>query len=364
MKILLMSTHLNIGGIAVYTTSLAKSLSKRGNRVMVISSGGDMVEELENEGISHTKVNIKTKSELSPKIWLNLSNIVKLIEKEKPDLIHAQTRVTQVLAAVLAKKFNIPYVSTCHGFFKKRISRRFFDCWGDKVIAISEPVKNHLIGDFNVDRKRIELIHNGVDIERFDKEFSKEDIHSARQSLGLNSDYIIGTIGRLSPVKGLDSLINAFKESSILNKKAELLIVGDGPDKEKLKSLANELNIKSKVHFIESSLNTPKLLSIMDVFVFPSVQEGLGLSLIEALASGRAVVATDAGGIKSLIKDNQSGLLTEIGDKKALSQAMCKLLENEELRTKLAQNGREIVKNEFSLDKMVERTETLYKSLI
>jgi len=269
MKILLMSTHLNIGGIAVYTTSLAKSLSKRGNRVMVISSGGDMVEELENEGISHTKVNIKTKSELSPKIWLNLSNIVKLIEKEKPDLIHAQTRVTQVLAAVLAKKFNIPYVSTCHGFFKKRISRRFFDCWGDKVIAISEPVKNHLIGDFNVDRKRIELIHNGVDIERFDKEFSKEDIHSARQSLGLNSDYIIGTIGRLSPVKGLDSLINAFKESSILNKKAELLIVGDGPDKEKLKSLANELNIKSKVHFIESSLNTPKLLSIMDVFVFP-----------------------------------------------------------------------------------------------
>ena len=171
LNIILMSTHLNIGGIAVYVVSLAKALAKKGHKVTVISSGGDMEMELAKAGIRHRLVDIRTKSELSPKLWFAFSKIAAILKEEKPDIIHAQTRVTQVLGYLVARRFRIPCVTTCHGFFKRRISRRVFDGWGNSVIAISEAVRNHLVSDFGVSRSRIELIHNGVDVKRFRKKF-------------------------------------------------------------------------------------------------------------------------------------------------------------------------------------------------
>ena len=167
MNISFITTHLNIGGIAVYTTSLAKALVEKGHRVTVFSSGGDMVADSIKDNVIHKKIDIKTKSELSPKLWLNLSRLKKVIADEKPDIIHAQTRVAQVLAALVSEKINVPFVSTCHGFFKKRLSRKLFGCWGSGVIAISEAVKNHLMTDFGVPEDKITLIHNGIDVNKF-----------------------------------------------------------------------------------------------------------------------------------------------------------------------------------------------------
>ena len=360
----MLTTHLRIGGIAVYVTSLAKALTKRGDRVIAVSSGGDMTDELTKAGISHIELDIQTKSELSPKLWLALPELAAIIKKEKPDVIHAHTRVTQVLAALLAKRFKIPYISTCHGFFRPRLSRRLLGCWGEVVIAISEAVREHLKKDFGVNEKRIELIHNGVDIKRFNKQFSKEEVDQIKRSFGLGPEPVIGTIGRLSPVKGFGDLISAFGNTSFLREKANLVIVGNGPDKMRLVNFTDKLKVKKSVRFIDSSLDTPRLLSIMDVFVFPSIQEGLGLSLIEALASGRAVVATDVGGIRSLIRDNETGLLARKGDRNDLARAINRLLDDGALRKKLAQNGRELVRNEYTMEKMADKTGELYKFVI
>jgi len=289
-----------------------------------------------------------------------MPRLASIIKRERPDIIHAQTRVTQLAASILSRRFNIRYVSTCHGFFKPRLSRKVFGLWGDRVIAISEAVRDHLINDFNVEKDRIELIHNGVDISRFEREFSNNDLLETRHRFNLGDGPVIGAIGRLSPVKGLDELVRA----SSRIKDVRLLIVGDGPEKEKLTELTGELGIKERVRFMKSDPDTPRLLSIMDVFVFPSVQEGLGLSLIEALASGKAVVATDVGGIGSLVKHDETGLLVKRGDSTQLADTIKRLLNDKNLRERLGSNGRALAKTEYSLDKMADKTEKLYKALL
>jgi len=361
MHIALITTHLNTGGIGVYTTSLAQGLARKGHKVTVISSGGDMEKNLSKEGVSHKKVNIKTESEISPRVWHTLFDLSSFIKKERPDIIHAQTRVTQMAGTILAKKFKIPYISTCHGFFKRRLGRRLFDCWGDKVIAISASVKDHLTKYFDVNETRVELIHNGVDVDRFANRFSEDEKDKIRQSLGLDKTPLIGTIARLSPVKGIGNLILAFGKTHFLNKKSKLIIIGDGPDKEALIKLTQNLGISDKVKFVDSDPDTPKLLSIMDVFVLSSIEEGLGLSLIEALASGKAVVATNVGGVSSLIKDKETGFLVEKQDHNSLAIAINRLLDDERLRLRFGTNGRNLVRKEFSLDKMVDKTEKLYE---
>ena len=176
MKILHLATHINMGGIGRYVTNLAKTLKGRGHTVLVTSSGGELEKVLSREGIKHIYLDIRTKSELSPKVIKSFFALKSFIKEEKIDLIHAHTRVTQVLAALLSSHLKVPYVTTCHGFFRKRLGRRIFGCWGQKVVAISEAVKNQLIHDFNVDEERIALIHTGVELDRFLQVASQEKV--------------------------------------------------------------------------------------------------------------------------------------------------------------------------------------------
>ena len=141
MNILQLSTHLDIGGIGSYVVRTAGCLARKGHKVVVVSSGGSMAGELSGQGITHIKLNIRTKSELSPKLLFVLPRLLSIIRENNIQVIHAHTRVTQVLGCIASRLSGIPYVATCHGFFKLRASRRVFKCWGDKTIAISDVPK-------------------------------------------------------------------------------------------------------------------------------------------------------------------------------------------------------------------------------
>ncbi|MBD3296545.1 MAG: glycosyltransferase, partial [Candidatus Omnitrophica bacterium] len=161
-KILLLTTHLNVGGVGIYTVELAKYLRRNGIDVLVMSSGGQLVSRLHKENIEHINIDIRTKSEFGLKVWRALPGFIRDVSRRDVDLIHAQTRVAQVMGCVAGKVLRIPYVATCHGFFNhKRLSRRFLPCWGDRTIAISRSVKEHLINDLGVDASRIDTVYNG-----------------------------------------------------------------------------------------------------------------------------------------------------------------------------------------------------------
>jgi len=363
MNILILATHLNTGGITSYILTLTRGLEKRGTHVFVASSGGNCVEDLQSVGAQHILWNIKTKSELSPKIYLSLPKLCRLVRQEKIDLIHAHTRVTQVAAFFLSRLTGVPFLSTCHGFFKKRFIRKTFPCWGKAVIAISEPVKKHLWKDFGVPQNKVVLIPNGIDISRFEK-VSDSIRTQKKEELHLGNGLTIGIIARLSDVKGHSVLIRAMGQVVQEIKTANLLIVGQGKLESDLKKLADDLGLSKNIHFFPVVNNTSEFLTLFDIFVMPSLQEGLGLSIMEAQAAGIPVIASNVGGIPSLIRNGETGILVTPSDVSALARAMIDLLNDPQKRKELSQRGYESIKKNFSADQMVEQTQNLYERLV
>lgn len=363
MRVLQVTTHFNIGGIANYILSLSASLKKKGVEVMVASSGGNMAGGLNEYGIPHIQLDIKTKFEFAPKVLLSGIKLAGIVKDKGIDVIHAHTRVSQVACAIACRLTGAKCVTTCHGYFNLR-SRKIFDTWGQKVIAISDAVGEHLKKDLGVDGERIAVIYNGVDPERFSKQYSAEEIGRIKKTLGLGDGPVVGTIGRLSPVKGQKFLVEAMGDVISKRRDAQALIVGDGEEAAVLKEAAASLNIRDAIRFAGSDPDTRKFLSVMDVFVFPSIKEGLGLALLEAMAAGRPCVASNVGGIADVIKDGSSGILVAAGSAGAIAGAILKLLGDERMRESMGETGRAIVRERFSLDLMTDRTIALYKDVL
>ena len=366
MKVLIITTHLNIGGISTYTVSLAKALKAKGKEVFVVSSGGVLAPKLTEAGISHIQLDLMTKSELSPKMIRAVFEINKIIRRLGIDIIHAQTRVTQVIAFFASKLSKKKVVTTCHGFFRPNLGRSLLPAWGSRVIAISDAVREHLIKDFRVGEDKVSLIYNGIDVKKFIKDYSEEERDSLKDRFGVRKDHnIIGTMARFTPDKGHDVLLYALYEILKHKPNVQLLFVGDGKERTKMVELTQRLDLEDNVIFVKSQINTAAVLSIMDVFMFtPRRREGLGIAPLEAFASGKPVVATNVGGVASIVKDGVNGFLVEPSRPKLLVEPTLKLLKDKELYKKMSQTGRELVIQKFSINGMADRVEAIYKDLL
>jgi glycosyltransferase involved in cell wall biosynthesis len=364
MNILILTTHFNTGGITSYILSLSRGLVKKGHRVIVGSSFGNMTPELNQANIRHYCLDIYTKSEVSLKVYSSFFHIQKMLASWDIDIIHAQTRVTQVLGAIIHHVNKIPYVSTCHGFFKPRISRKIFPCWGQRVIAISESVQRHLIEDFGLSESQISCVTHGV--ESMNKQWDEERRNRRQEILkGVGgSSVILGTVARLSDVKGLDILIRSMPLIINAVRNVKLVIAGEGKEKISLQSLTKSLDLEKNIMFVPLVNQVDDILSSFDIFVMPSRQEGLGLSVLEALSRGLPVVASDVGGLKSLIRHQQTGLLVPAEDPRALAQAVIELIRNPNKAKAYGSAGRIFVKENFSLQTMIEKTISVYQEAI
>lgn len=363
MNILFLATHMNTGGISQYILTLGRALKQRGHSVFVVSSGGNLEPSLEDAGIVHRTMNIKTKSELSPKIYFAAAELRRFIKEHSIDIVHAHTRITQVMGSVISRATGTPYISTCHGFFKPRFSRRLFPCWGEAVIAISDAVRLHLIQDFHVPESNVFLVPNGIDTGEF-ASVSEEEKRSRRAGLGFSDEPLIGIIARLSDVKGHDTLIRAFNDVVQAVPKARLLIVGEGKEEAVLKKMAKDFNLTEQIKFYPVVNKTAEILSLLDIFVMPSLQEGLGLAVMEAQAAGLPVVASRVGGIPSLIEDGKTGILVPAGSPDDLAKAIKAMLNDPARAREMGQQARQFVSEKFSVGKMADATLDVYESII
>lgn len=359
MNILFIANHLNAGGISSYLFTLAGGLKQKGHNLYLASSGGELAGKFIASGIEHINVPLRTKKEISPKIIFSFLKLKKAAKKFNIDLIHSNSRTTQVLGNLLSRALAVPHFFTCHGFFKPKFSRLLFPCWGEGVIAISREVREHLILDFKLDEKKITVINNGIDTKNFG-DFSARE--KTRRDLGINDAPLVGIIARLSDVKGHIYLIRAMQKVIKSFAPAKLLVIGRGRMKDLLIEEAGNLGLKDNVLFIPEAGGSEDLLAAMDVFVMPSLQEGLGLALMEAMAQGLAVIGSRVGGIKSLIQDGVNGLLVKPADAEELSAAIIRLLGDCDLRRDLGANARRFIMDNFSKEKMVDLTERVYNS--
>ena len=366
MRVLLLTTHLNIGGIGTYTVSLAKALKSKKVDVYVASSGGVLVAELVASGISHITMDISTKNELSPKVFKGCRELCRIVRRLDINIIHAQTRVTQVLGFFVAKLCNIGFVTTCHGFFRKNIGRILLPAWGERVIAISEAVQAQLDDAFKVDKKKIALIYNGIDVQRFIRDCSEEEKDAVRNKYNIKKYcLVLGSISRFTPDKGHDVLLYGLVEILKKNPKTQLVLTGDGKEYEKITDLISYLKLEDNVVLIKPKINTFNILSVIDIFMFaPKRKEGLGIVLLEALAAGKPVVATNVGGISTVIENGVNGFLVEPCKHKGLVEPVMRLAEDRELYKRISQAGREIVLKRFSIDGMVDKVYSLYEDIL
>lgn len=359
MNILYLTNHLDIGGITSYILTLSLEMKKRGHSVYLASFGGVKLKRFLDEGIKYIPIPINTKQELSPKILLSRFILAKFIKNNNIQILHSNSRTTQVLGCLLKKRAKIQHIWTCHGFFKTRFHRRIFPCWPDRTIAISEQVKEHLTRDFRLDERNIAVINNGIDVDSF-LMLDRQRAILKKKELGLGDGPVIGIIARLSDVKGHVYLIQAMKSVLGLEPQARLLIVGEGKMEKDLVNLVRSLGIEGKVIFLPEVQDTRDVLPIIDLFVMPSLKEGLGLALMEAMASGIAVIGSNIGGIKSLIEHGVSGLLVEPADVRGLTKAIINLLKDPDKRNSLGQAAKKTIAERFSLSQMAKQTERVY----
>ena len=365
MKVLFLSTHLNVGGITTYILALGKYLKQKGVDVVCASAGGTLVNDLENCGIKHYEIPIRTKSEVSPKLILSFFKILEIIDAEEITHVHAHTRVTQVLSEFVRKFRNVHLITTCHGFHKPKLSRKIFPAWGDRVIAISDPVREHLVNDFKVKKSMISLVYNGVEPDKFEVNLSPFDKEELRRYYKIGEEgLVVGGVSRLTKMKGYQLLIEAAPYILEKHPKTKFVIVGYGHYEKKLRKLAVKLGVEDKVYFTGKVEDVGVALEMIDIFVLPVIwSEGFGLAVLEAMAAGKPVLASNLGGVYALIKENVNGWLLPPGDVDALAKAICKLMDEPELIKIFGRNSYKIAREEFSMERMADGIIEVYKQV-
>jgi glycosyltransferase involved in cell wall biosynthesis len=364
MKILIAATHLNKGGIAFYSVNLARQLKLFGAVPVVLSSGGDLTEALDRERIMHVEMPIRTKAEFGFKMWRALPEVARMATSGGFDIIHSQTRVTQVMSEFVSRMSGIPYVTTCHGFFKhRRLSRRLMPCWGEKVIAISKSVRDHLLRDMRLPEQKVELVYNGIDLDQF--EFPPEDARSeVLREAGIREDtLVIGAVGRLSGVKGFRYLVEAFDIAASEIKNISLLVVGQGPDEADLLKQASQSASSDRMFFIPGSRPLADYLAAIDIFCMPSLHEGFGLAVVEAMASGKACIVSGVGGLTEIVTSGEDGMVVAPASGEELGKMIMKLAGDPALMFRLSDAARKRALD-FSLEKSVKATMNVYESVL
>ncbi len=368
MKILHLTNHLNTGGITTYIRILAGEQVKAGQDVFVWGARGICSEDLKAMGITVLDDVPRCKSELSPRLWLALPKLIRILKTQSIDIIHTHTRVTQVLAAGAAFFVKIPYVSTAHMFYKRRLGRRLFPCWGKEIIAISKVMEEGLRTIFKEkELPSITVVSNGIDVGKLRARFDSVDRDKVRKSYGYRKeDLVILSLSRLIPVKGVHILIEAFAMARKEAPELKLLVSGTGEPvyTQGLKDRIAELHLEKDVLFLGNEPEIEKPLRAGDIFAAPYLwPEAFGLAVLEAMAVGLPVAGSISGGIVDLLGHGKYGLLFERENIPDLASCFLRYAKDAPLRFDMGRAARQAAL-EYTSFKMYERIQKVYEKIL
>jgi len=335
----------------------------------IVLNRGRLATELAAMGV---RIDILEESKIGP--FRLLYKVWRTLRKNKIDILHSHRYKENIIGSIAAKLSGIPVIlRTVHGLNEhfaglKRSKMVFYESLEyvislflvDRLIAVSLDIGRLLTRRYN--SRKIEVIHNSIDLSRI-KALKNPTV--TRQELSIKEDAIvIGSAGRLVKVKGLDLLLqaSALIKKSIPNLK--VLIAGEGPEKQSLQSLAGSIGLDNDIIFAGHRDDVYDLIQAMNVFVLPSYSEGIPLAMLEAMALGIPVVATEVGGIPEVITDGINGYLIRSRKPELVAAKCLLLLNNIDLRNRLTHNAKEKIKNAFSVDVQVSKISRLYRCLI
>lgn len=355
---------LRLGGLESVVVRLTDQLAPEMEHVVVTPGRDGPMRVRFPEGVSV----IAMGEQHVPDRW-NALRMARLFRSLRPDIVHSRnwTCVDAIPGARLA---GVPVV--IHGEHGRdatdpegrnvlrRIGRRLLSPMVTRFVTVSQDLARWLVEDIGIPARKVSSICNGVDIRRF----APAERHTARAALDIAAGHIvIGTVGRLDPVKDQVGLLRAFAAVA-RDPRLLLLIAGDGPCRAELESAVSALGLSGCVRLLGERHDVPRVLAALDVFVLSSLGEGISNTILEAMATGLAVVATRVGGNPELVVDGITGFLVEPRSPAALTAAIRRYLDSPALLARHGRAARERAESEFSLERMVGAYEQLYVRML
>ncbi len=376
LKILHILDSLGVGGMERVLIDVANLLDPQQfeQAICTVTRSGTAAERVE----SHVKLFDMAKGEARDLAMP--FKLVRVIREFQPDLVHTRSwaGVDGALATALAKARgqraklvhsehgrNLPYIH--FEPTKRKVIRRCIYHLADQVFTVSEEMRQYFCRETGFDARRVKVVANGIDIQKLDA-VTPADAQALRAEFGIAPhDCVIGTVARFQETKDLPTLVRAFAQ--LLNERTvrdglKLMLVGDGTERARLETLARELKIDEALVITGLRNDVARCLRAMDVFVLPSLSEGLPGAVLEAMGASLPVVATNIATLPELIHEGENGFLVNIKDPAAMAERLSRLVVDPELARRFGQVGRRRAEHDFSLPAMLERYEQLYAGLV
>jgi Glycosyltransferase len=355
---------LGIGGLERVVATIANGLSADKYQIQVwcAVSGGSIADDLQAQGITVKILGISSYYNL-----VGFLRLARMLRSIKPDIVHTHTYFTNTLGRIAAKLAGVPVIlthvhSTYWAYSKRNLFiEKILSRFTDRIICCSNAVQEFVVSHEGIDSVKVVTIYNGVRAKT--GAFNRTEI---RKNLDLDvHDVVIVTVASLVYIKGHRYLIEAVNMLNKDERALQYLIVGDGPFRRTLEEQVGRLGLENLVRFLGEKKDIKEVLLSADIFVLPSCEiEGLGLSILEAMAYGKPVIATAIGGIPEAVDDGVTGLLVPPHDPTALARALRVLLHDKGKRERMGSEGARRFAMKFSVEKFLHEIDSLYDECI
>lgn len=361
------------GGSGVLATELGKALADKGHNIHFITYQQPVRLTGFSANIFYHEVHVPTYPlfDFPPYETALASTMVDVIRNNKLDLLHVHYAIPHASAAYMAKMIlknegiNIPVITTLHGTDITLVGKdktyspvvAFSINQSDAITAVSNNLREETYNTFIIE-KEIEVIHNFVDVERF----NRKPIDAFQKVIAPNGERIVVHASNFRKIKRVQDVVKIFQQI-VKQIPAKLLLVGDGPERPMVEELARELDIVADIKFLGKQQDMEEIFAVTDLFLLPSEYESFGLAALEAMASGTAVVCSNAGGLPEIIEQGVCGYMANVGDIQAMSDFSLDILRDEN-RMAQFQAAAQLQAQRFDIRNIIPIYERLYEKVV